>query len=298
MFRLIFGLLITCAAVEFGGTVLGEEDVFREVLKKSVEHRTKVTSFVCDFHAKKISNITSNSETFQLKIEVMSKGTIHYDELTGVLYSENTNSLEFIDGSPPDVVEQTRKNFKEGLSFRLLDGQSDYVSDANSNDVRSRVLFKDIGKQDLPFPIFDLGLSLPGDQDREKPLNEVANDLISLYGNASISSDADGLIWCDFSSNQFIFDSEKDYWPIRRILWGRRVRPDGTKQYFEQYRCDMKLEKSADFWMPSVIEIKTPTESQVLELEWKSINKTINPQDHDPEKIAERLKRNLMKPNR
>jgi hypothetical protein len=51
---LIFGLLITCAATEFGEAVLEKKNDFREVLKKSVEHRTKVMSFVYDFYPKKI----------------------------------------------------------------------------------------------------------------------------------------------------------------------------------------------------------------------------------------------------
>ncbi|MCU0713064.1 MAG: hypothetical protein MUC43_13465 [Pirellula sp.] len=288
-------LIVILLAIPLAGIAFPQDVEFKELVKKSIEHRSKISSFVVEFKVRKIRNVTSNGDDLRLKMDVSSNGVIHFDEVIGLVYSENTDSLNLLEGSPAESVEQIRKNFKPGLSFRLTDGDTDHICAPESDTVVSRQANKIISKSDLPFPIFDLGLALESDQTRNLSSLEIAEKLISLYGDKIVSIDDDGLAWCSLSIDQFVFDTEKDYWPIRRSLWTSKKLPDKTFKYREDYRCDLTLTKVDDFWVPSIVEIRSMADSTKIDLTWKSVNKTLDPKNYTEDKLAKRLKEKLEK---
>jgi hypothetical protein len=170
-----------------------------------------------------------------------------------------------------------------------------------NGDAPDTILIRNVNQavdgDQIPFDFRRFGLALEGDLVSKFSLDRIESNLCLAYPDIVADIDADGTAWFDFDRFQIRMDSTKGFWPSERIFWGRKSGPRKTvadsqpssdrqnpppgkgKEFVRLDYCKITPELIDDHWVPKIIETSRPDTSRKIEFIWKSVNKTILPDD-------------------
>ncbi len=265
------------------------QDSFHALIKRSVEERKKLTSFELEYSLRKSGVMTANSRAdVRVDFVIEGNGTYLFDELSRVLVFSNRDKALDVRGTPQEVVDSMLKGLRgDASNVRAILLGADYVASAMDEVLVRRDRSTEMDPKDLPFDIRCFGLGLAGDISSYTPIEQIGFDICQGMKDEKIEIDDDGMAWCDFLDYQLKIDTKRGYWPVERVLWGTKKTKD-KKDYVVVDKCTMELVEVDNEWVPKVVELSRPHDSQRYEFRWKSVNKLIDPLDIDINEVAEK----------
>ena len=276
------------------------EETFHSVVKKSVAERKLITSFDFEFKMRTAGRQQSNKPGSPTSDYVfVTDGRIIYDEITSVFLVKTTEYQLEWRSSDSEEEKKGKERWripKRNARIRSMSKEHTFNGDA-PDTILIRNVNQAVDGDQIPFDFRRFGLALEGDLVSKFSLDRIESNLCLAYPDIVADIDADGTAWFDFDRFQIRMDSKKGFWPSERIFWGRKSGPRKTvadsqpssdrqnpppgkgKEFVRLDYCKITPELIDDHWVPKIIETSRPDTSRKIEFIWKSVNKTILPDD-------------------